>query len=121
MTSSVHLEQIAIRHATVGTSSRQISGRPSLILTWRNGSGEFQGEACPLPGFGGDSLDAAEDELRGVKAEALERAHAEVCAAFNQVCETAAFRGVTEIMLRAWTARRARASHWCAGSSLRAL
>ena len=97
MTSMVQLEQIAVRHATVGTSSRQISGRPSLILSWQNASGEFQGEACPLPGFGGDSLEAAEDELRVVNAEALEQAHTEVCAAFNEVRQTSAQGEVKEM------------------------
>lgn len=83
MTSRISLEEIAVRHSAVGTSSRQLSGRPSLIFSWHNEQGEHLGEACPLEGFGADSLDVARSELLAVSIAELEEAHSTVCDAFQ--------------------------------------
>jgi len=62
----LHLEVVNTTHELVKTSQLRISGRKALVLSLNYRQLVFQGEACPLSGYGRDSFSLAENELRAL-------------------------------------------------------
>lgn len=88
MRTRISLEEISAQHAPVATSQRTLAGRASLVLKVETEGQESWGEACPLPGFGTDSLELARKELECLNAHQVAAAICGVKQAFETCRES---------------------------------